>query len=52
MNGWDIAILVTVCVAVAAVFGRLIYRKVKRKGGCPDCGCEGCTACGKCSTKK
>ncbi len=51
MNGWDIAILVVVCVAVAAVFGWLIYRKVKRKGGC-DCGCDGCSSCNHCQTKK
>ncbi|MDE5943843.1 MAG: FeoB-associated Cys-rich membrane protein [Clostridia bacterium] len=48
MNGWDIAILIVVCLAVAAVVGWLIYRKVKHKGGGCDCGCGGCTACDKC----
>ncbi len=46
MNGVDIAVIVIVCVAFAAAVGRLIYRKVKHKGGCCDCGsCNGCTAC-------
>ncbi len=52
MNGWDIAVLVIVCVAVAAVAGWLIYRKVKHKGGCCDCGCGGCSSCDKCKPKK
>ena len=47
MNGIDIAIVVIVSVAVIGVIGWLIYRKVKNKGGCCDCGCGGCTACDK-----
>ena len=47
MNGIDIAIVVGISVAVVAVLGWLIYRKIKHKGGCCDCGCGGCTACSK-----
>ena len=49
MNGWDIAILVGVCAAFAAVVGWLIYRKIKHKGGGCDCGC-GCNGCSKCGS--
>lgn len=52
MNGWDIAILVGVSAAFAAVVGWLIYRKVKHKGGGCDCGCGGCTGCSKCNSEK
>ncbi len=45
MNPVDIAVIVIVCVAVAAVVGYLIYRKVKHKGGCCDCS-GGCSSCG------
>ena len=45
MNGFDVAVIVVISVAVVAVIGWLIYRKVKGKGGCCDCGCKGCTAC-------
>lgn len=48
MNGVDIAVIVTVCFAVAAVIGVIVYRKIKHKGGCGcDCGCGGCTLCDK-----
>lgn len=50
MNGVDIAIIVVVCAAFAAAVGFLIYRKVKHKGGCCDCGCEHCS--GNCKDKK
>ena len=45
MNGFDIAIVVTVSVAVVGVIGWLIYRKVKHKGGCCEGGCPGCSEC-------
>ncbi|MDE6441786.1 MAG: FeoB-associated Cys-rich membrane protein [Clostridia bacterium] len=49
MSGVDIAVIVIVSVAVLAVVGWLVYRKVKHKGGCCDCGCgcNGCTMCEK-----
>ena len=48
MNGFDIAVVVVISVAVAAVVGWLIYKKIKGKGGCCDCSsCSGCTACRK-----
>lgn len=49
MNGFDIAVLITVCVAFAAVVGVIVYRKIKRKSG--GCGCD-CASCGKCNRKK
>lgn len=54
MNGVDIAVIVIVSVAVIGIAAWLIYRKVKHKGGCCDCGCgcNGCTACGKNKDKK
>ena len=45
MGAFDIAIIVVISLAVVGVIGWLIYRKVKGKGGCCDCGCSGCTAC-------
>lgn len=47
MNPVDIAVIVVVCVAVAAAIGYLIYRKVKGKGGCCDCNgsCKSCPHC-------
>lgn len=42
MSPFDIVIIVAVSVAFVAVVGVLIYKKVKRKGGGCDCGCEGC----------
>jgi len=50
MGALDIAITVIVCVAFAGALGWLIYRKIKRKGGCTgcDCGCgsgENCPHC-------
>ena len=51
MNGLDIAIIVMVSVAVAGVFGWLIYRKIKYKNvGC-DCGCGNCGGCSSCGKK-
>lgn len=45
MNGWEIAILVFVCVAFMAAVGVIIYNKVKGKSCCGDCsGCNGCAA--------
>ena len=44
MSPFDVVVIVAVSVAVVAVVGWLIYRKVKHKGGC-DCGCSGCSAC-------
>ena len=52
MSGIDIAVIVIVSVAVLAVAAVLIYRKIKHKGGCCDCGCKTCPHCDKCSTKK
>ena len=46
MNGVDIAVIVIVCVGFVLAAGYLIYRKVKKKGGCCDCG-GSCSACGK-----
>lgn len=54
MNPVDIAVIVIVCVAVGAVIGYFIYRKVKHKGsGCCDCGgsCPSCGACPHCNAK-
>ena len=49
MNGLDIAIIVIVSVAVAGVFGWIVYRKVKHKNvGC-DCGCGSCSGCSACN---
>lgn len=48
MNPVDIAVIVIVSLAVVAVAGWMIYAKLKHKNiGC-DCGCNGCTLCGKC----
>ena len=47
MGACDIIVLVVISAAVLGVIGWIIYRKVKRKGGCCDCGCSGCTACDK-----
>ncbi len=41
MNFLDIAVIVVVCVSFAIVSAYLIYRKIKRKGGC-----ECCSSCG------
>lgn len=55
MNGVDIAVIVFVCVAAAAVVGWFVYRKLKgKKIGC-DCDCSscgGCTLCHKDEDKK
>ena len=41
MSPLDIAIIVVVSVAFVAAVGAIIYRKVRKKGGC-GCGCSGC----------
>lgn len=51
MSGLDIAIVVIVGVAFIAASALLIYRKVKKKGGCGCCDC-GCAACDKCNKEK
>lgn len=48
MNGVEIAVIVIVSVAFVAALAGIIYKKIKHKGGC-DCGCDGCTHCGKCN---
>lgn len=53
MNPIDIAVIVCVSILVAGVAAYLIYRKVKHKGGCCDCGCGGhCSECGMCAHGK
>lgn len=53
MGALDIAVIVFVCVVFSVVTGRLIYAKVKRKGGCDGCGCcDCCENCGKQSEDK
>ncbi len=52
MNAFDIVVTVIIAVSALAVTGWLIYKRVKRKGGCCDCGCSGCTACDKCKKNK
>ena len=52
MSGVDIAVIVIVSVAVLGVAAYLIYRKVRHKGGCCDCGSKTCPHCDKCSSKK
>lgn len=47
MNVTDIVAIVVVSVAVLAALGVILYRKLKHKGGCCDCG--NCSACGGCS---
>ena len=47
MSPCDIIVLIVISVAVVGVIGWLIYRKVKGKGGCCDCGCNNCPACDK-----
>ena len=53
MGPFDIAVIVVVSVAVVAVFGWLIYRKIKHKGGCAgcDCGCGSGANCPHCKEK-
>lgn len=46
MNALDIVILVFVSVGFVAAAGFAVYRKIKRKGGCPGCDC--CGECGTC----
>lgn len=50
VGAFDIAVIVIIGVAVAAVIGGIIYKKVTGKGsGCCDCSsCSGCSACSHC----
>lgn len=46
MSAFDIVVIVVISVAVVAVIGTAIYKKVKGKGGgCDGCGgnCMGCS---------
>ena len=52
MGAVEIAIVTVVGVAFLAAVGVIIYRKVKHKGGCCDCGCSSCPSCSACSQKK
>ena len=47
MGVCDIIVLILISAAVAGVTGYMIYRKIKHRGGCCNCGCDGCTACDK-----
>ena len=51
MGAVEIAIIVAVGVAFLAAVGSIIYKKVKRKGGCCGCDC-GCTSCHGCTQQK
>lgn len=51
MGPFDIAVIVVLSVAVLAVIGTVIYRKVKHKGSGCGCGCDSCSACDKCRDK-
>lgn len=50
MGPVDVAVIVVISVAVLAVAGILVYRKVKHKGGCMgcDCGCGSGANCPHC----
>ena len=52
MGSFDIAVVVILSVAVLAVIGTIIYKKVKHKDGGCDCGCGGCSSCGRDCKKK
>ena len=52
MGACDIIVLVVISLSVVGVIGGLIYKRVKRKGSCCDCGCSGCTACDKYKKKE
>ena len=47
MGPCDIIVLVVISLSVVGVLSGLIYKKLKHRGGCCDCGCSGCTACDK-----
>ena len=52
MNGFEIALLVAVCVGFAVAVGIIVYNKATGKSSCGDCAsCEACGACHK-SDKK
>ncbi|MCM1545924.1 MAG: FeoB-associated Cys-rich membrane protein [Clostridiales bacterium] len=42
MGAFDIIVICLIAVAFVAAVGVIIYKKVTRKGGGCDCGCEGC----------
>lgn len=48
MGAFDIAIIVIVSVAVLAVIGTIIYKKIKHKDSGCGCGCCGCPSSGEC----
>lgn len=48
MNPFDIVVIVVISVAVLAVAGILIYRKVRHKGGCCGCDCGSGANCPHC----
>lgn len=52
MNAFDIIIVAVIALSVVAVLGFGIYKKVKGKGGCCDCGCSSCGACHACDKCK
>ena len=53
MSGVDIAVTVVVCAAALAALGFILYRKLRHKGGCCDCGdCCGCSHCKDCNSEK
>lgn len=51
MGPIDIAVIVVVGVAFAAVIGTMIYKKIKGKSSGCACGCEGCPHCGGCGKR-
>lgn len=52
MGPFDIIVIVLLSVAVLAVIGSVIYKKMSGKGGGCDCGCEGCPHSCACKGKK
>ena len=44
MNGWEIAVLVVVCISFAVALGIIIRNKIKGKSCCGDCKCCSCCA--------
>ncbi|MCH5155093.1 MAG: hypothetical protein J1F69_00655 [Clostridiales bacterium] len=44
MSGWEIAILIFVCLAFVVAVGVIVRNKIKGKSCCGDCG--GCNGCG------
>lgn len=52
MGPFDIVVICLVSIAFLAVVGMIIYKKVTKKGGGCDCGCEGCPHACHCKTAK